>query len=299
MPDFGGLIDEVIGTLHGYTVDVPMAGSLAGPVTGGSTELALDFGDNPGAGRPNGLVEIGSELIMVTRYDANTGVATIPAWGRGQNGTTAVAHDADAKVIVRPRFPRHRVKQVINQVVAGSCPPLFVARDLTPIDTGALVSLGYTLPSDTVRVLRVDATDQGMPEELAHRRVLRDWTVRTVAGTQLLELNRLESYQTIQITVATDPGTLVSDADDFAAVTGLPESAADMVVFGAVARLIMGAELARQQSTTVEAQNRADKISAGSATAVSRYFQALYTQRLDAERDRLQQTHPIQLLRRG
>jgi hypothetical protein len=298
VPSLGDLIDEVIATLHGHSTDVPAMGTLVGPIDADSTELAIDFGDQPGASRPNGIVEIGSELIQVTRFDQSNGVATVPGWGRGQRGTVAQTHPAGVSITVRPRYPRVHVARAINQVVAASCPPLFAPRDLPPIETGAFVSLGYTLPQDTVRVLRVEVTPTDVPEYIAHRRVDRNWTVRNVAGTQLLELDRCETHQTVQVTIAAEPGVLVSEADDFT-VTGLSAAAADMVVFGALARLVLGIDLARQQVTSVEASARSDRIGVSSGTTISRYYQALYTQRLEAERDRLQSLYPLTLLRRG
>lgn len=299
VPSLGELVDQVIDTLHGHTTDVPATATLVGPLTAQTTELALDFGSVPWAGRPNGLVEIGDELVHVSSYEPTTGVATVPAWGRGQRGTVAQAHDAGVRVTVRPRYGRKAVARTINQVARSSCPPLFAATDLAEIDTGTLVDIGYPLPDNTIRVLRVEATDSLLSEEFADRRVLRNWRVRHVAGTQLLEIPRDEAYQTVQVTVAALPGEMTAESDDFATVTGLPEAAADMVMFGTIARLVLGAELARQQVTTVEAQSRAEKVPAGSGTTISRYYQALYTQRLEQERDRLQQMYPLQLLRRG
>lgn len=298
MPSFGDLKDQIIAELHGHTVDVPAIGTLVGPVTATSSELAIDFGDQPGAARPNGIVEVGDELMVVSRFNAANGVATIPAWGRGHRGTTAAAHNAGTPVIVRPRFPRKRVGDVINQVVQASCPPLFGVRDMDPFTTGPLIGWGYALPDDLLRVLRVEATEPGT-EYMAGRQVIRNWTVRAVAGQKLLELDHGLAYDSIQVTLACTPSPLVSEGDDFAAVTGLPESAADLVVFGAIARLILGGELARQQVTSVEAAQRIERSQSGSGTTISRYFQALYTQRLEAERDRLQQLYPLTLLRRG
>lgn len=299
MTTLGDLVDQVIDTLHGHSTDVPAAANLAGGITAQATELALDFGGVPWAGRPNGLVEIGDELIMVSSFDANNGVATIPAWGRGQRGTVAQAHDADTKVTVRPRYPRKHVARTVNQVVRGSSPPLFAAADLDEFQTGPFVDLGYDLPADTLRVLRVDAVETNLPAELNYRRTVRDWTVRTIAGTQQLQLNRGDVYETVLVTVATVPTEMTAESDVFATTTGLPDSCEDMVMFGAIARLILGSELARQQVTSVEASARNDKVQSGSATTVSRFYQALYTQRLEAERDRLQQQYPLQLLRRG
>lgn len=298
MATFGDLIEEVLSLLHGHTTDVPAAATLAGAVTADSRELALDFGTVPWAGRPNGLVEVDDELIFVSAYNPTSGAATVPPWGRGQRGTAKAPHDADAMVTVRPRYPRAHVKRALNSVVRESCPPLYAALDLD-FDTGALPDIGYPLPDSTIRVLRVEATDSLMSETFASRRVLRDWTVRNIAGTQSLEIPRDESFQTIRATVATVPSAMVADADDFATTTGLPESCTSLAVFGTVARLILGAELAKQQVTSIEASARNDKVQSGSATTVSRYYQALYTQRLELERDRLQQMYPIQLLRRG
>lgn len=298
MTTFGELIDQTITTLHGHSTDQPALGTLVGDITATSTELALDFGDQPGASRPNGAIEIGRELIAISRYDATTGIATLAPWGRGQRGTTAVTHDAGDMVTVRPRYPRSHVANVLNQVIQAVCPPLYAPVDLPPFDTDALVGLGYPLPDDTLRVLRVEATDSGIAEELADRRVLRNWTVRNVAGTQLLEVDRHETFQTIQVTVAASPTRLVYDSDEFIE-SGLPEYLVDLIQFGAIARLVLGGELARQQVTSVEANTRNDKVPAGSGTTISRYYQALFTQRLEAERDRLQSLYPLQLLRRG
>jgi hypothetical protein len=299
VPSLGDLVDQVINELHGHTTDQPAAANLVGAITASGTELALDFGGVPWAGRPNGIVEIGDELLLVSSFDSTNGVATVPPWGRGYRGTVAQAHDADSMVTVRPRYPRKHVARVINQVVAGSSPPLYAAVDMAPFETGAFVGLGFDLPTNTLRVLRVEATETNLPEELTYRRQLRDWTVRNVAGTQKLQLDRADIYETIQVTVAATPGEMTADTDDFETVTGLSASAADMVVFGALSRLILGADLARQQTTSVEAQARSEKVPAGSATTIARFYEAKYAQRLEFERDRLQQMYPLTLLRRG
>lgn len=295
MPSFADLIDQVISTLHGHTTDQPALGSLIGGITSSSTELAVDFGDQPGGVRPNGFIEIGRELIAVNRYDPSTGLITCSTWSRGQRGTAAAAHNAGDMVTVRPRYPRQHVANTINQVLASSCPPLFAPRDLSPITFDDDI-LGYPLPDDTIRVLRVDVTNA----DSTARAAVRNWSVRTVAGQQLLEVpDRFGDGVTLQATIAANPGRMVDDGDDFATVTGLPESLADLAVFGAIARLILAADLPRQQVLSAEAAQRGDRIGVGSGTSISRYYQALYTQRLEAERDRLQQTYPLQLLRRG
>lgn len=298
MPTLGELVDQVVATLAGHSSDMPAMGSLIGSITPTSTEIAIDFGDTPGASRPNGYIEIGDEIIAISSFNPSTGVAQLGSWGRGQRGTVASSHDAGDMVTVRPRYPRKHVANTINQVVASSCPPLYAPRDLDPIETGAFVDVGYPLPADTMRVLRVDSTEDA-PELVAERRLVRDWTVRSVGGQKLLQLNRCDTFASVLVTIAATPGRMTSESDDFVATTGLSESVADLVVFGAIARLILGIDLARQQITSVEAANRSDRIGVSSGSTVSRYYQALYTQRLEAEQTRLMQSYPITLLRRG
>jgi hypothetical protein len=297
MPTLSDLTDEIVGHLHGH-VDVPAMGTLTSAIGEDDTTLIVDFGDQPGAARPNGIIEIGNELMVATRYFAQNGTLQLAPWGRGHRGTTPSSHQAGAMVTVRPRFPRKRVAEAVNETIRAASPPLYAPRDLAPIETGAFVGLGYALPEDTLRVLRVDATDP-WGEYLAERRVLRNWTVRTVAGQQLLEVARDEIFQTVQVTIAANPAPLVADDDDFAAVTGLPESCWDVVMYGALSKLVMGVELARQQVISPEAMARADKVPVQSGIAISRYYQALYQQRLAAEQDRLNQQFPLVLLRRG
>jgi hypothetical protein len=297
MPTLSELTEELIGQLHGH-VDVPAMGTLTNSIDADETQLVVDFGDQPGAARPNGIIEIGTELMVASRYFPSNGQLLLAPWGRGHRGTVKAAHQAGSMVTVRPRFPRKRVIEAINETVRASSPPLYAPRDLDPIETGAFVGLGYELPADTLRVLRVDATDP-WGEALAYRRVLRNWTIRDVAGTKLLEIDRGEAFQTIQVTIAATPAALVAEDDDFAATTGLPVSCADVVLYGALSKLVMGVELARQQVISPEAMARADKVPVQSGIAISRYYQALYQQRLAAEQDRQNQQYPIQLLRRG
>jgi hypothetical protein len=297
MPTLADLTDEIIAQLHGH-VDVPAMGTLTAPIDADDTVLTVDFGDAPGSARPNGVVEIGSELLVATRFDPSNGTLTLAPWGRGHRGTKAVAHPAGSMISVRPRYPRKRVAEAVNETLRASSPPLYAARDLDPIATGPLIGLGYELPDDTLRVLRVDATDV-WGGALAERRLLRNWRVRNVAGTQLLEIDRNEVFQTLLVTIAANPAPLVADTDDFATVTGLPESCVDVVVYGALAKLVMGVELARQQVISPEAMERADKVPVQSGIAISRFYTALYQQRLAAEQDRLNQMYPLTLLRRG
>lgn len=300
MPAFGDLISECISTLSGHTTDVPSMGTLVNAIAATDTSLVFNFGQSPGAARPNGLVEIDSELIIVNQYDPTTGTATIPPWGRGQRGTTAAAHAAGAQVTVRPRYPRFVVGRALNEIIQGTSPDLYGVADLAPIVINGMPNEAYPLPANCLRVLRIETEINSVA--YPYRQIIRNFTVNTKASGQELELHHriFQSYlnQTLTVTYSTAPGLLVNETDDYATTTTLSASTADVMVLGALARLVLSAESARTQVATVEANARDDKIQPGSASSLAKTWLALYQQRLASEVKTLQQRYPIQLLRR-
>lgn len=297
MPEFRELVDEALSVLQGNTIDVPAMGTLVGPLTATSTEVGIDFGGSPGAARPNGYIEIGHELLMVSTFNPQTGMATVPSWGRGAAGSKAVTHNAGDQVTVRPRYPRFRIARTINQVIDGLSPTLFAVKTLPPTvkDADHAGDVAIPLPADAIRVLRVDVQ---APGPFAERRVHRRWWIDTVAGQRVLVVRECGPVA-VDVTYAGTPARLSNVTDDFATVSGLPASCADLVVLGALARLVLAPDAAHLQVTDVQAAQRSEQVQPSSGTTLARYYQALFTARLDSEQQRLQQTFPIQLLRRG
>src|SRR5436305_960363 len=80
---------------------------------------------------------------------------------------------------------------------------------------------------------------------------------------------------------------LVNDTDDFASITGLSESARDVVVLGTVARLLGYQEAHRIQGSSIEASERDEDVPAGAALNASKYVYSLYLQRREEERQEL------------
>lgn len=300
MPSLGDLIDEVTATLAGYTSDIPAQATLVDSVTDTDNVLVLDFGDGVTNVRPSGLVEIDRELLMVSRWDASTGTAVVPPWGRGQRGTKPVAHAAGSRVTVRPRFPRQSVANVINEVIGGMAPDLHGVVDLDPIVINAIPDEAYPLPANTLKVLRIEAEVNTV---YPHRQLITNYRVNTKASGMELELQHrlIQPYmwQTLTVTVATTPGRLVDDTDDYCTVTGLDQSTSDIPVLGAMARMVLAIEAARAQVATVEANTRSDRVAPGSVANLSKMYQALYTQRLANEVAAIQSRYPLVIRRIG
>lgn len=290
MTTFGELIDYIDNQLQGFTTDAPMFGTTTTLLNPGDLTVGIEV---PSQSQPQGIIEINGELIHVGAWADDSSTATIPAWGRAQQGTTAGAHPAGSKVVINPRYPRNRIGQVINQVVAGMCPPLFgVARGSF---TAQPQTYDYTLPASARELIRA--------EYRPYASAAYDWTplrsavIRRDSGVPTLHING-DVFATCEVryTVATNPTPLTSESQPFTDC-GLTESCIDIVSLGAIPRLVTTTDLARQQLASVEVSERAVLLPSGSAPATARFYMQMYADRLNAEARRLRQEYPLTMMR--
>jgi hypothetical protein len=297
VPSAGQMIDEVVSTLSGHTADVPAMGTLTQSITATDGQLHVDFGSTPGGSRPNGIIEIGRELLVVTQFDAASGVATVPAWGRGHRGTVAVSHPAGSMVTVRPRFPRQQVLNAINECIGGLAPDLYGVADLV-VHIDSLPALSYPLPAGAFKVIGIEAQ---VNAAYPYRETLQDWTLkRAASGLEVEPRNRLWApyfNRDLTITYGFTPQPLVNDTDDYTTVTGLDATSYDIPILGALARLALSVESSRLQLASVEANARTDRIQPGSGTSLAKTYMALYQQRLQSEIAGLQARYPLTLVK--
>jgi hypothetical protein len=92
----------------------------------------------------------------------------------------------------------------------------------------------------------------------------------------------------IRVSYIKKPNTLVNNTDDFATTTGYPDRYVDLITYGACWRLLPAYESARLQQQAIEATERAPLVPTGAGSNASKYYMALYQQRLAEERTRLQ-----------
>jgi len=288
----GSLIDYIGNQLQGFYVDQPMYATTDGLVQANALEIKLTL---PEQAQPQGLLELDGELIHVQSFDADTGIATVPAWGRGQQGTTPAVHASGSRVTVNPRYPRNRIAQVINQVVAGLCPPLFAVQRGTFTTTPLVWE--YALPTTTRNLIAAEYRPFSSSQY--------DWTpirsahIKRDSGLPTLHIGDrgIDAYSCeVRYTVAANPTAFTSEAQAFTAC-GLPESCIDIVSLGSIPRLVTTNDLARQQLTSVEASERAVLLPSGSGPATARFYMQMYEARLKAEAQRLRQEYPLRVMR--
>jgi hypothetical protein len=101
--------------------------------------------------------------------------------------------------------------------------------------------------------------------------------------------------RTVQVYYSTIPSNLTNANDDFAAVTGLPESSRDVVTLGAAYRLLSYIDTGRINLSSAEADLADTKLPSNAGASASKYVFALYQQRLNEESVKLQDRFPVRL----
>lgn len=277
----------------GFTRDQQVIGELASPMTASDTTFTLDSTTARGISR--GLVEIDDELILVKSLDTNTSVVSVMGLvnGRGQEGTTAATHSANALVRMSPAIPRARMTEAINQTVLAMWPtiPIFAVTEITKLAP----VFEYEMPADTEEIWYIVADTVG-PSQVHYPNPR--WRFNPKAPTsdfptgksiQLLDV--VTPGRAIRIVYNKPPAQFVS-ASDAISVTGFEDRMAETIVWGACARLIPAYETARLQQMSIEGTERANLVPAQAAIRTAAYYETLFQQALLRERNRVLETTP-------
>lgn len=295
---FAQIVSRVKQQLLGYTRDQASISYLTAGMTATDTQFTVDPETVTNISR--GLIEIDSELILVKKYDRATGTVTILGGtsGRGVEGTTAASHSINAIVTDDPMYPTSRVKEAINDTINGTFPDLWVFADYEFPKIAARYE--YPLPTDVEDVYKVTVNTIG-PSAVWFP--LSSWRFNPSASTtagqvkptptptgKSLQIMRdfIVPGRNIRVEYIKKPNTLTNDSDDFTTTTGYPDRYIDLITYGACWRLLPAYESARLQQQAIEATERAPLVPTGAGSNASKYYMALYQQRLAEERTRLQ-----------
>ena len=279
---FTGLIDDTLSQVRSFVRDQELSTWLTFGITDAATEASVNDAKVISRGR----VEIGSELLIVEGIDTELNKITFPPYGRGSDGTEPSSHEAGVKVTAQPLFPRKTVADTLNQVINSVAHKLFGIRVVTL--TASPTRVSYELPADTTNVLSVQFVgDRSSTRDVIYA---REWTFDQQAEWPTGKGLLLYDYQTpghpITVTTAVDPIPL-AEGDDWSKSL-LPESSWDVVMLGAVARMLStaGSYLAATRSigsqTTLAAQ-----MDPQTPMQISRYFYGQHQDRLEQEVNKL------------
>lgn len=290
MSTFADVIDETTLALTGYTNRQDQATFL----TAALTSTALTFTVADGTVLTRGIVEIDEELIWVDSFDRTTNIATIPAYGRGFRNTEPAPHTVGTRVTIAPSFPRSVVRKNINLAIDGVYPDLF-GTYYTTFNFQAAVTT-YQLPQEAVDILGASWQTIGPSKEwlpIRHYRIDRMANPVTWNTGKTISIREgIIPGRAVMVTYTKKPTNLQFDNDEFSAITGLPESAREVIILGAAYRTAAYLDLGRVPAATAEADAQQGNDPVGSAANISRYMYQLYQQRLQVEVRRLQEQFP-------
>jgi hypothetical protein len=296
MPTFSQMTSEVQSNLQGYSLRQDRITWMATPGGISATDLTIKIGSADNLAK--GIIQIDNELIWVNSFDRqNLTLSVAPGFGRGYMGTTPSPHAENAQVILTPTFPITMIQQAINDSINSLYPKLFQVSSTTFTYNAAQIA--YPLPDDARDVLYGSWQTPGPSKEwlpINRWRIDRMANVASFNTTKTVNLyEKIVPGRTVQIYYSTIPSNLTNDNDDFAAVTGLPESSRDVVTLGAAYRLLSYIDTGRLNLSSAEADLADTKLPSTAGASASKYIFALYQQRLQEESTKLQDRFPILL----
>jgi hypothetical protein len=290
------MVDEVRANLAGYTMRQDRITYLANANGITTTSNAITIGSSSNLAK--GVIEIDDELIWIDSFNKTSSVLNvIPGFGRGFQGTNPAPHAQYAQVTLSPTFPRVTIKQAINDTINSLFPKLWAINSTTFYYNSAKIT--YALPDDCQEILGVSWETTGSTREWLPVRKWRMDAMANVASfgsTSTISIyDDIQAGRTVQVWYTTEPNTLESNTEDFADITGLPESCRDVVTLGASYKLLSYLDAGRINLTSAEADAADSKLPSQAGTNSAKYIFALYQQRLNEEAGKLQGKYPVKL----
>lgn len=290
------MVDEIKTNLQGYTLRQDRISYVAN--SGGLSTTSSSITIGSASNLAKGTIEIDDELIWIDSFDKVTNTLNvIPGFGRGYQGTTPAPHAQYAQVTLAPTFPRSSIKKAINDTINSLFPNLWIVSNYTFTFNASVTT--YPLPDDLESILYMSWQTTGSSQEWLP---INRWRADGMANAATFNTNNTVSIydsvqpgRTVQVWYTSTPNTLDNNTDDFADVTGLPQSCQDVVTLGASYKLLSFLDSGRINLTSAEADAADSKIPSTAGAASSRYIFALYQQRLNEEALKLKDKYPIRL----
>ena len=293
MATFNEMVDEVSLHLSGYGMRNEALTHITGAITSTTKQLSVGSAESVG----KGLIEIDDELMWVDSFDRTANTVTVAPYGRGYNGTTAVGHTTQTKVVINPVFTRKAIKTAINDTILSVGSQLFGVTS-TSFTSSVAVST-YALPTNLDNIISVSFEAIGPTKEwvpIRGYRLDKAANVSEFGSSNTITINSfVDPSSTIQVTYSFDPDILEIDSDDFESVTGLPASCKDVIILGAAYRLLSFVDPGRLNYMSAEANSQGQTIPYGSGTNTAKYVYALFQQRLKEESDKLLSKFPVRV----
>lgn len=290
------LIDRTIALLNQGISNQAKMGTVTEVDMTGTTINTLKVEPIDGVNSHSGpaLFDIAGRLVFAASYDSNTGIASVPAWGNGVDGSSPFSAGnltVGMKVIIDPLWSRWNTGLVLIDSIASLYPRLFkVGKQVL---TSTTVGERYDLDATAEELLKLQIEGYGPSNP---RRQIKRATIDTAESPPQLSIRPIGlSGRPIHVWYKAKPVLPVSPIDDVWVWgdSGLPESADGLPVFRAAMTMIMSPELAKQQTFSAPQTDNARFIQAGAGNAASRRLEELYEKRMNEEMQKLHSKYHI------
>lgn len=289
---FKDLIEEVLSDMRGTVRNQEQSTHLTADVTNTATSWSVANATRLAPGR----VECGDELVFIDSFDKSANTITIAPYGRAFDGSVAVAHTSGTQIVSNPRFPRMKVKNAINNTIRGLAGNLF-AVDSTVLTVTPGVQ-EYELPFDALDVLSVNVEySSNVWSESTYWRFNPQASTSDFPSGVSINLGEW-GVGRVEVTYATDPLPLVNLTDDFAVVTGLPESCRDVISLGAEWRLLSTLDPGDLVNNALASADldRFNRPQPAEVTTIATQSYRMFMQRMSEERGKLLSRYPSKII---
>lgn len=278
---------------------IEQVNKLSAAYTPGDTTLTMQY-PLAGAFAKGVPLCVGLNTMMVwSANDATHEVEVEAGWA----GSTPTSAAAQALVRIRPAMFTHRIFGAVNDVLNELSSPLKGIYGVGTVDLDYDPIIDTYDLTDAENFQSIIGVQIGDPDDDTSRwpslSSTTDWELRSTAATAQAPSGRqLRIHgpmaalgQTLRVTYR----TVLSQADslsDDVSMTGLPDTAYDLPVLGAAARLAFPQEYKRNAMESQPDTRRAGEVPPGARLGAARALQQRYEVRVDQEAARLIAAYP-------
>jgi hypothetical protein len=255
-------------------------------------DTAVTFAHEVTAIAPGAVLGVGLEEMYVWQIDPTATTAEVK---RGWGGTTATALDGGELVVVNPKFSRARALRAINNEIRAVSGDLWQIKTVELAASAVAQTYNLTAPGllDVYQVFFDAVGPENFWPELFGWQLRRAQDTDEYASANALRFNEmLDPGRQIRVVYKAGFDPLVTLDDDVSAVTGLPESAHDIIVLGAQMRLMGVRESKRSYTEAQGDTRRAQEVPPGSAARSYQVLAQLRRDRIAEERTKLLRQFP-------
>lgn len=280
------VIERTYSVLYPGGVDRPGFDVLAANIAS-TTATTFTATGRAGFIPPDTMVEIGSELMLLSAYDTATNVATIQ--DRGYLESAPSTHTAGTKIWLDPDFPRIEVFNAIKGII-GMLYGWGLYRRLVDITSTISSNAPITLTATAKEVLsaRYKSGTRWYPLQSGeHYEVFED-----TGGAIEVQFFGGQPGASLRLVYAADFTQPTSEADDLDTL-GVPATLQPFLPIAVAGHLLVGRESSRVQLDEVRRQLEAQNVQVGASMSVGQNLLDFFIRNyVSAEKRRLAKLDP-------